>query len=454
MPHPWLAAVLPAALALASAHAAEEFTGRLVSGAYYHIAVPDGWRAGDALVLYQHGLDFSVPDSPPGLGPLEDVMLDEGYAVAATSFRQRGWALFSAIDDNRDLVAAFESIAGEPGEIVPFGGSMGGLVALKVAEARGFPPVRGVYALCPAAAGARIWDAGIDLRLAFDAVCGADDAGRFPSGEEPLPWALDENRIPDDLGDLLDEAELLPVLVPLNQCTGVNLPRDVRNGAMQRRLDELMTFAGIDDEDFFVTNIGYSTYVLSDLVRAGDKLDGRNPFTTSGVDYSRNPLVQERIERIAADRAAAVELHRVSDFRGFVGAAKVLSMHTSRDELVVPGNEDFVRDALAPSQRTIAIVDEDAPTHCGFTEAEGLAGWESLRAWKDGAAQPSVEDLQAVCETLVAEGDIDGPCRFDPDAAIVPFDQAVHPRRSLLRPRLDGHSGHRGRSAGATGTPP
>src|SRR5690606_26563158 len=102
-----------------------------------------------------------------------------------TSYTQRGWALFSAIHDNRELLDLFEQAAGAPGEIVPFGGSLGGLVSLKLAEARDFPPVRGAYALCPAAAGARLWDAAIDARLAYDVVC--NGAGSLPRGQQPLP---------------------------------------------------------------------------------------------------------------------------------------------------------------------------------------------------------------------------------------------------------------------------
>lgn len=442
-----LRSVVPAAglaiLALASpVQATQEFTGRLGSGAYYHVEIPDGWQPGGALVLYQHGLDFTTPSDPPGLGPLRTAMLAEGYAIAATSYRERGWALFSAIDDNRDLLATFEGIAGVPGEVVPFGGSMGGLVALKIAEAPGFPPVKGAYALCPAAGGARLWDAAIDLRLAFDVVCGADGAGEFPQGHQPLPWAFDLSDIPDGLGDLLDEALLLPVLLPLEQCTGVNLPPVLRNDAMQRRLDELMAFAHVTDEDFFVTNIGYATYAMSELVRAPDKLDDRNPFTTLGVDYGSDPKIQAGILRIAADPAAAAELHAVSDFGGAIGAAKVLSMHTSQDQLVVPGNEDFVRDAVPADQRTIAIVDEDTPTHCGFSDAEGLAGWEALRAWKDGAPQPTVDDLQQQCQMLATSTGADGPCRFDPDATIVPFDEIVRPRPAGTLPGQRGHSHH------------
>jgi len=419
--------------------AAEEFTGQAPSGARYHIETPDGWQPGDALVLFQHGLDFSPAEDAPGLGPLKSLMLSEGYAIAASSYTQRGWALFTALDDNRELLGVFEQKLGTPGEIVPFGGSLGGLTALKLAEAPGFPPVHGAYALCPAAAGARIWDAAIDARLAYDVVC--HDAGELPTGSQPLPWALDLDDIPDDLGDLLDQALVIESLVPLNQCTGVNLPAELRNDAMQRRLDELMAFTHISDEDFFVTNMGYAIYVMSDLVRAPDKLDGRNPFTTASVDYSSDPAIAAGIARISADPAAAAELHAVSDFHGEVGSAKILSMHTSKDQLVIPSNQQFVRNVLPADQLVSAIVDEDTPTHCGFTDAEGVAGWEALRAWKEGAEQPSVADLQQQCEAIVASAAAEGPCRFDAAAEIAPFDSLVRARPAAT-PLVRGHSTH------------
>lgn len=414
-------------LASLQAHAARELVGDTPAGARYRIMVPDGWRDGDPLVMYQHGLDFAPTRETPGLGPLRDLMLEQGYAVAASSFRQRGWALFHAIADNRDLLEAFEREVGRPGEMLPFGGSMGGLIALRLAEARGFPPVRGVYALCPAAAGARLWDAAIDLRLAFDAVCDGAGANDLPAGSAPLDWALDLDDIPLDLGDLGDQARVLAALVALNRCTGVNLPPALRNDAMRERLAELLAFARIGDEDFLVTQIAYAVFVLSELVRAPDALDGANPFTTAGVDYGDLPGIDARIRRIVADPRAAALLHRVSDFDGDIGEAKILTMHTSRDELVVAANQQFIRRAVPSQQLVSAIVAEDAPSHCGFSEAEGIAGWEALRAWIDGAAKPAVADLQSACSEFAAFG-IEGPCRFDPDAEVASYDSLVRPR--------------------------
>ena len=419
--------------------ASRVYTGVAPSGAWYQIEVPDGWHAGDAVVLFQHGFDLKTASNPPGLGPLREVMLAEGYAVAATSYSQRGWALFTAIDDNRELLDVFTQKVGAPGEMVPFGGSMGGLIALQLAETPDLPSVHGAYALCPAAAGARLWDAAIDLRLAWDVVC--HDAGDLPRGDEPLPWALNLDLVPDDLGDLSDDDGVARALVALNRCTGVNLPPFLRNDAMQRRLDELMAFTHITDEHFFVTNVGYAAFVLADLVRAPDKLDVRNPFTTVGVDYSSDPVIAAGIARLVADPGAAAALHASSDFRGDVGDAKIISMHTSRDQLVIAGNQDFVRATVPADQLVSAIVDEDTPTHCGFSEAEGVAGWEALRTWKDGAPQPDVAALQQQCTTYAASGLVDGPCRFDPDAQVTPFDEIVRPRPAATI-TLPGHSTH------------
>ena len=133
-----------ALLAAASAHAQRVLTGTTPGGAYYRIAVPDSWKAGGPLILFQHGLTFEPPGPNPDLGPLETLQLAEGYAIAASSYRQRSWALFTAPDDNAELLAVFRQQVGNPGSIIPYGASLGGLVALKLAEDSRFAPVPGV----------------------------------------------------------------------------------------------------------------------------------------------------------------------------------------------------------------------------------------------------------------------------------------------------------------------
>jgi len=408
----------------AAAHAEREFSGITPSGAYYRIAVPDSWKSGDPLVLFQHGLSFDPPAPNPDLGPIADLQLSEGYAVAASTFSQRSWALFTAADDNAELLAAFRQQVGSPGAVIPYGGSLGGLIALKLAEDPRFAPVPGVYAACTPAAGSRVWDAGVDLRLAYDVVC--KDAGDLPTGAAPYPWAYNLDDIPDNLSDLQDEAQLLQTLIPLNQCTGVNLPKELRNGAMQRRLDTLMNLSHISSETFFVTNAAYATYALSDLLRAPDKLDDLSAFTNIGVDYG-DATINTAIARIAANPFAALYFRDVSDFRGRVGAAKIVSVHTSQDQLVIPANEEVLKQIMPAGQLTVAFVKEDEPSHCGFSEAEGVSGWEALRTWMAAGHQPSVADLQAGCSAAVAQG-ADGPCRYDASVSVPTFDSQVRPR--------------------------
>jgi len=415
------------------AHAERDFSGTTASGAYYRIAVPDTWQNGDTLVLFQHGLTFDPPAPGPDLGPIADLQLSEGYAVAASSYSQRSWALFTAFDDNAELLAAFKQQVGTPGAIIPYGGSLGGLVALKMAEDPRFAPVPGVYAACPPAAGSRVWDAGLDLRLAYDVVCSG--AGDLPTGDQPYPWAYNLSDIPDALSDLQDEARLLQTLIPLNQCTGVNLPKEIRNGAMQRRLDELMGLGHITSEKFFVINAAYATYALSDLVRAPDKLDDLSPFTNIGVDYG-DATINADIARVEANPFASLHFRDVSDFRGHIGGTRIISVQTSQDQLVIPANQFVLRQTVPATQLTSALVNESSPSHCGFTLAEGIAGWEGLRQWIGGAPQPQVSDLQAGCNAAVAQG-VAGPCRYDASIAVPTFDSQVRPRAAITAPPVD-----------------
>jgi hypothetical protein len=423
-------------LLAAAAQAETDFSGQTASGAYYSIRVPTGWKAGDTLVLFQHGLSFDAPKANPSLGPIADLQVSEGYAVAASSYSQRAWALFTAADDNAQLLDAFKTQVGAPGAVIPWGGSLGGLVALKLAEDPRFAPVPGVYSACPPAAGSRVWDFGIDARLAYDFVCKDVNGGDLPTGHQPIPWAYDLSDIPDNLSDLEDEALVAESLLPVNICTGINLPSYLQNGAMLRRLAELETFSHVTTDKFFLTDMGYATYALSDLVRAPDKLNGLSPFTTTGVIYP-DPSIDAGIARIDANPFGQLYFRWASDFRGRIGSAtKVVSLHTSKDELVIPANQSVLRQTLASTQLTSAFVNESAPTHCGFNTAEGVAGWEALRAWIAGSAQPQVADLQSGCQAAISAGAA-GPCRFDASITPPSFDSQVAPRPASAAAPVD-----------------
>lgn len=406
-------------LGATSASAVTTVTARLDSGAHIRIAVPDGWEPGDGLVLFQHGFNMEF-DTDPDLGPWEDVLLREGYAIGASGYRMAGWALFSAVEDNRDLLDAFRQRFGEPGHLVSMGGSMGGLIALRLAESPGFERIRGVLSVCPPAAGARTWDAAIDLRMAYDAVCAGVGGGELPRSDGPIPWAFARDDIPDDLGDLLDSGAVLRTLARVTQCTGVSLPPLLRSSGQRERLARLMAFGKFTNEDFFVATMGYATFALSDLVRDPLKLGDRNAFTTEGVDYG-DAAINAGVPRFRGDAAARYRLHQVSDLTGAIpDQARVVVLHTSKDELVRPVHQRYLAlttdyaAGTAPggaSQLFRALVRETENTHCGFTPAELGAGWSTLKAAMAGA-EVRTDDFRTACTAAQATG-LAGPCRVD-----------------------------------------
>jgi len=113
---------------------------------------------------------------------------------------------------------------------------------------------------------------------------------------------------------------------------------------------------------------------------------------------------------------------------GDVGEVKIVSLHTDQDGLVVVENTTEYAAVVPATQLTTGIVVEDEPSHCGFSDAELLAAWESLRGWVAGGRQPSAGDLQATCESLAGTGAAAGPCRIDPGFVAPELEARIRPR--------------------------
>jgi hypothetical protein len=408
--------LLLAALFSVPAQAATEAAGTTPGGAAYRIALPDGWRAGDGLVLVQHGFSFAPVTDPP-LGPLRERMLADGYAVAASGYRLRGWALATAPDDNAELLAAFTARFGAPGALVMAGGSMGGLVSLKLAEdARFRDRTDGVLAYCPAADGVAAWDTAFDLRVAYDAICAPADGGDLPRGQEPLPWVLDLDQLPADATSPEDSNVLRFAAAAIARCTGLVIPEPLRTGGMRERLARLEEIARTHDEASLVQQLAYAIIGLSDLVRAPDKLAGRVPFfnRARGVDLEYGAGIDATVRRIERDDLARLAFHRTSSLDGS-GRARIVSLHTSGDAVVPPWHQASVLARYGRKPLLIGLVRNDAPVHCGFSDEEIVAGWDTLRDWiaTDGPP-PTVATLDANCRAAAATA----TCRFDPDSLL------------------------------------
>ncbi len=111
------------------------YTGQDTNRAYYTMAVPTRWNG--SLVVHAHGGPDLGDSSDPSRSTddLERwaVMVDEGYAWAASSYRRGGYGTRMAAADTENVRRLFVSEFGKPKRTYVHGQSWGGDVAAKVA---------------------------------------------------------------------------------------------------------------------------------------------------------------------------------------------------------------------------------------------------------------------------------------------------------------------------------
>lgn len=388
-----------------------QLTGK-TGGAYYSIVVPVGWVPADGLVIWLDDFNLGPIAPEPGLGPLSDLHLSQGFAVATTTLSDNYWATFKSVRDLRKLMKVFRRRIGDPLFLYLYGEGFGGLATAQAIEKGRLGNVVGAMPMCGAVAGSRFWDGILDLRLLYDYVCDAVLGASIPGASTGLPK---NSKLTDN-----------QMAQALNVCTGVLVPEGFRTAAQQARLDRLLTLTDLPVE-FVATDMGFATFGLADLVFDPRKLADVPAFDNSNVDYG-DPGVNANINRVKSRKKGEKRLAKNYTPNGRVKGAKIVSIHTDKDGLVIVENESEYASVVPPGNLTVGIIVEDAPTHCGFTQAETVAAWESLRGWVAGGGQPEISDLLAKCNELVAAGLNQGPCRFDEGFRIPDMDGRVRPR--------------------------
>lgn len=386
--------------------------GMTNGGAYYLIAVPPNWN-GD-LVIWNHGftLDSPGPLSEEDLGPLALHQLAEGYAVAASSFQQSGWALFKTKNDLQNMVGEFKDHFGKPNQVIVTGGSLGGAVTAHAIEKAHLGNVVGAYIFCGAVAGSRNWDGALDLRLIYDVVAANTPDAQIPGGAEGLPE-----------GSTLTDID---IALQVNKATGILLPLALRTQQQSDNLAKILSVTQIP-ANFLITDMLYATQNMSDLVHDTHKLNSKLGMGNIGVDYD-DKVINDNIARVSPHPGAENRLERYFTPSGDVGDTKIISIHTDKDGLVIVENQSEYASVVPAENLTVAIVVEDAPTHCEFTPEEAIAGWESLRVWIAGGPQPSALQIQETCLTLVDPNALRCPCRIDPTFEVPDMDKRIRPR--------------------------
>ena len=108
--------------------------GTLGPGALYRLVRPTVWNG--ALVVYAHG--YVSADEPVAIPPDAELVIallaPQGFAVAVSSFSENGWAVKDGTQRTHQLLGIFTSKFGAPTRVYAAGGSMGGLIAIRLVE--------------------------------------------------------------------------------------------------------------------------------------------------------------------------------------------------------------------------------------------------------------------------------------------------------------------------------
>ncbi len=170
-----VAAVLAPTVSFAQQSTQQAANANMLSGgARWAVSMPARWNG--VLLLYSRG--YSPTAGAPEVAPetVRQLLLESGYALAASDYGSGGWAIKEAVLAQRATVAAFSAAHGRPKRVIAWGHSMGGLVTTALAE-QSDPAIDGALPMCASIGGAvGMMNMALDGAYAFRTLV-APDAG-------------------------------------------------------------------------------------------------------------------------------------------------------------------------------------------------------------------------------------------------------------------------------------
>jgi pimeloyl-ACP methyl ester carboxylesterase len=338
--------------------------GAFGSGSRYALHCPADWN-GD-LVVYAHG--YAFPETDPALPDaddesfvgLRDALLDAGYGVAFSSFSETGWAVHVGINETRQLRGLFTSRFGTPARTFLMGRSMGGLIAVALAE-RNPKLFDGALPMCGVLGGTDMAVEYIyNVRLLFDVYY----PGVLPGSvtDVPVHWSIIQGNAYQAL-----MADPLPAfgLAAIDQ---VNIQYASPEELFEAILTALVFHAASYDDMYGRTH-NHQFFDNTDVWYSG-----------SGDDEALNAM----IPRFEATADAENYIERWYEPSGRVQVPTV-TLHTTRDPVVQIFNEDDYR-AKAEMTATDDLLHQyeiDRFGHCAIALDEILTAFNELVAWSD-----------------------------------------------------------------------
>ena len=343
-------------------------TGEIGPGARWSIDVPENWN-GD-LVLYMHGYtDPVAPVALPAFGATRDALLARGFAVAASSYSENGYAVKEGLAQTHQLKGLFVSRVARPGRTYLFGRSLGGLIGLLLSQKHpgqydGSLLVSGVVG----GTDDEVQYLG-DIRVLFDAV--------YPN---VLPGGLENPPVVTNLNTQV----IQPVVAAITaNPQGVGIIQ-----SLARR--PLPGNSGQEIVNSLVTVLAFTMQGGGDLT---DRTHGHSFFDNAAWRYRSPalpaPLIDDINARVARHTAASDALAFLAHYGEPSGGLSmpVLTLHTTRDPVVPFFHEGLLGNVAGGPwllQRSV-----DRYGHDAFSTGELMTNFESLVGWVSTGQKPA-----------------------------------------------------------------
>ena len=349
--------------------------GRLGPGALYRLVRPTLWNG--SLVVYAHG--FISPDEPVAIpSDAEEViaaLVPQGFAVAVSSFSENGWAVKDGTQRTHQLLGIFTSKFGAPSRVYAAGGSMGGLIFIKLVET--YPgKFVGLFPACPVAGGLRPeLDYFANVRVLFDLFY----PGILPGSVVDVPADIDVTSdiifpaiaaMTADLTGAFTIASIAQTPVPF-----ANVPE-----LIQSIVTALAGATGYPD-------------VLA-LTHGRPFFDNSDTVYTGALPSATLASINANVQRVSASPAG---LNYVEHNYTPTGDLQIpaLTISTFRDPLVPGFHRTIYGAAVAAAGNSDWLVQRSVPGtangygHCTFTPQELATAFSQLVLWVEFGIKPA-----------------------------------------------------------------
>lgn len=365
--------------------------GETGPGSLYALYVPREWN-GD-LVTIAHGFrDAALPvtlGTESYMGALRDALGAAGYAIAWSSYSENGFAVKDGAQRTHQLRGlAAAQLGGQPARTFLVGFSLGGAVALSLAEQ--YPAqYDGALLACGMVGGSLTQTQYLgNVRVLFDAAFPnvlAGDVLGVPAGYTVNPLAV-QNVVLQDLQMKLAQQKV-PALFAIASTKQTPLPFDPAN-AVPRLVESLITALSFHARG--INNI-------SDLV------NGKAPYGNIDESYTvGTPFLfptQLLTPAIAALDASASRFTIARSAQQYLAqyytpagalATKVLTLHNTWDPVVPVFHEDSLKAAVVRAGATENLVQRRRARygHCTFDGPTLMTAFSDLEQWSRTGVRP------------------------------------------------------------------